>query len=179
MRIIGKQAFFPARVAAPKHKYDGPCGVVVYPGNYSVGKNLPPYVAVGIAHASHYREGGVEQKHPLLCPDGEVAALYRGVPARLFLDFPENIEQARRRRHGIGHTECKPHRLSRIYVRVLPQNNDLYVLRRGKVKSVEYKLFGGINRLLRIFTFKKRLYSLEIVLGKLLRKQRLPAVVAP
>ena len=69
--------------------------------------------------------------------------------------------------------------LTRLMIGVLPQNNDLYVLRRGKVKSVEYKLFGGINRLLRIFTFKKRLYSLEIVLGKLLRKQRLPAVKQP
>ena len=71
------------------------------------------------------------------------------------MQFLKDINERRRFFHPGGHGKGKPHRLPLFVVRILPQNNRLYVLERRLFHGVENIEHRGVNRARGIFPFKK------------------------
>ena len=85
---------------------------------------------------------------------------------KIIVDLFEYIHQGAGNRHAIGYREADPVVLPRIWIGVLSQDNDFYLLKRACVKYMEYLGPGRKYVRLLIFVFDKCHQLLEIRLVK-------------
>ena len=92
-------------------------------------------------------------------------------------DFLEDIDEARRDFHAVGDGKTQPHRLHRLMIGVLSENNHLHVLSVGQSKALEHVFFWRINlRALGISRPKKIRKIRKILLSGFSREKLSPAV---
>ena len=86
--------------------------------------------------------------------------------SEIIVDLFEYIHQGAGNRHALGYREADPIVLPRIWIGVLSQDNDFYLLKRACVKYMEYLGPGRKYVRLLIFVFDKCHQLLEIRLVK-------------
>ena len=111
------------------------------------------------------REDGIHRKYALAYPTIQIPGGRDRFP-KIIVDLFEYIHQGAGNRHAIGYREADPVVLPRIWIGVLSQDNDFYLLKRACVKYMEYLGPGRKYVRLLIFVFDKCHQLLEIRLVK-------------
>ena len=99
-----------------------------------VGKCLPADSRVACGHVGPHRQGGVQEQDALVGPAFQVPML-RWSNAKVVVEFLEDVDEGGRRVDSVGHREAEPVGLSRIVIRVLPDDDRLYLFYRAKVQG--------------------------------------------
>ena len=128
---------------SPEQKYAGN----VAPSDFLyhvIGKGLPAASLVSHRRAFFDGKEAVEEKDALLRPGTEVAVFDMRFSSEVGADFLEDIDEARRDFHAVGDGKTQPHRLHRLMIGVLSENNHLHVLSVGQSETLENLFFRRI-----------------------------------
>ena len=141
------------------------------PLDNGVGKGLPADSCVACGHVGPHRQGGVQEQDPLLGPAFQVP-VGRGRNAQVVVEFLEDVDEGRRRVDSVGHREAEPVGLSRIVIRVLPDDDRLYLAHRAKVQGRKDFRSRRIHHMVfRLLLQESFLYFLEIGLLELVAQE--------
>ena len=141
-----------------------------------VGELFPAMARVRGGLSGAHRQRGVEQQHPFPRPLLEVARTRHG-HAEVVVQFLEDVLQARRERHAVGHRERETMGLSRSVVGVLSQDDDLHPVERREVEGIENQWTGWINGILSLLTDEERLQVGKIRRLELRSQHLVPAFI--
>ena len=141
-----------------------------------VGELFPAVTRVRGGLSGTHRQRGVEQQHPFPRPLLEVARTRHG-HAEVVVQLLEDVLQAGREGHAIGHREREAVGLSRTVVRVLAQDDHLHLVERREVESVKDQRTRGINGILSLLAHEERLEVGKIGCLELWPQHLVPAFV--
>ena len=83
-----------------------------------------------------YRQCGVQQQHALLRPLLQVTA-QRGPEPHIVRQFLEDVDERLGEGHAVLHGEAQPVRLPVLMVGILPDDDDLDLVKGGAVEGIE------------------------------------------
>lgn len=136
-----------------------------------VGKGLPADSRVACRLVGPHRQGGVQEQDALVGPAFQVPML-RGRNAKVVVEFLENVDEGGGRVDSVGHREAESVGLSRIVIRVLPDDDGLYLVYRAKVQSrKDFRPWRVYHVVFRLLLQEGFLYFLEIGLLELVAQE--------
>ena len=147
-------------VASPKDKHE----VFTLGGKMTddgISESLPSFALVRTGLMGSDGERGVEQQHALLGPTTEGACRGKGT-TQVILDFLEDVDQRRGHLDAVLHREAEAFCLSGFMIGILANDDDLYLVERAEVESIEYLLTGRIAGHGGVFAVDKLRELLEI-----------------
>ena len=164
-------------VASPKYEYQS-VAVSIEFTDCSIGKLFPTLSLMGSGLTGTDSQGGVQKQHALLRPARQVTVCGNGL-AQIIAYLLEYVSQRRRERDTFIDREAQSVCLAWFMVGVLPYYDHLDLVKRAKVKGVEYQTSGRIDRTMGVLFLYKVCQSLEIGLVKLCLEMLLPTLVYP
>src|SRR5581483_7255375 len=81
-------------------------------------------------------ECGVEQQNALVCPAAEIASAWHAA-VEISMQFFEDVAQAWRQRHSLGHRKSQSMRLARTVIWVLSEDYHVHSLQRRELQRTE------------------------------------------
>ena len=147
-------------VVAPKDE-DEVLALLRQGADGGVGELFPAVARVRGGLSGAHCQRGIEEQHPFPSPFLEIARARHG-HAEVVVQLLEDILQAGRERHTVGHREREAVGLSRAVVRVLTQDDHLHLVERREVEGVEDQGTRGIYGILPLLADEKRLEVGEI-----------------
>jgi len=121
-------------------------------------------------------EGGVEQKHTLLGPTGEVATGGNGGTS-VVLYLLEDVEQRRGKRHSVVDRETQSMGLTWLMIGILSQKDYLQLLEWTEIEGIENQTGGRIALVLAILLPDERHKLSEVRLVELALQPSFPALL--
>ena len=119
---------------------------------------------MAVRYMGAHGERGVEQQYALPGPTGQVSVRGHRL-AKVIVNLLEDIDERGRHHDAFRHREAQPHGLARLMVRILADDDNLHLIKRREVESIEDKVSGRIARTILIL--------LPHGIGKLLEISRL------
>ena len=118
---------------APKHEYDA-CTLLRQSLYGGIGEEFPSSMLVRACLVGADGEGGVEKKHPLVGPVGEIARGERDVGAEVAVDFLNDIDEGGRHWDPCGDGEAETVCLAGFVVGVLSEDDHFHLVEGGMVE---------------------------------------------
>ena len=159
------QAFLFLGIAPPEQKHYS-VSILRDPSDDLVGEHLPAPVLVGGRLAFTNRQRGIEQKHSLIRPMGQVSILRIG-PSKICFQLLEDIYQRRRVSDSLMHGKTQSIGLSCTVIGILAEYDHLDGLERTMVKGRKNLPSRGIAPVAFVFRTHKLRQIREIVLAEL------------
>ena len=172
MPALVDECGLPACRSTPKHE-DKIVAASVEGSNGSIGEGLPTLPAVAECLMLTNRKAGIQEKHALLRPSCQVAALWNG-RSRFIVYLLENVLERRREGNPVVHAEAKSVRLPGAVIRVLPEDDHAHLVERRRVEGIEDEPPRRIASARRILLPHKLRQLLKVRLVELLLQLRLP-----
>ncbi len=141
-----------------------------------IGELFPAVARMRGGLSGTHRQRGVEQQHPFPRPFLEVARTRHG-HAEVVMQLLEDILQAGREGHAIGHRERKAMSLSRAVVRVLAQDNYFHLVEWREIEGIEDQRARRIDGILAFLVDEKGFQVGEIRGFELWPQHLVPAFV--
>ena len=115
-----------------------------------IGKEAPAQLLVTVCHVGSNRERSIKQQYTLFGPACQVS-IGRHRLAKVIVNLLKNIDERRGHHHTFRHGETQSHGLTRLVIRILTDDDNLHLVKRREVESIEDKMSGRIARPMLIF----------------------------